>query len=229
MRGHFRGGMGGMRSMRPLGRRGGFGAGPMMGPGGMLLGMGLGMGLGRAMAPRPAPLVDEAREDLARANQYMDSGEPLEAAEIFARIAAQAAQEGALLRASHLSARAAQAYLQADRIDLAQEAFRQSVGLSLRGGDLAQATHLMRDAVSSLETQGHHQEAEALRTEFSEQLARMGLQLADSGPATSHREASARLPSTCPACGGPVRPDEVEWVDDVSVVCSYCGTVIKAQ
>ncbi len=105
MRGRFRGMMG---PMRPLGPRRGFGP-RRMGAGGMLLGMGLGMGLGRAMAPRPAPLIDEARQDLARANQYMESGEPLKAAEIFARIAAQAAQMDAPLRASYLSARAAQA------------------------------------------------------------------------------------------------------------------------
>ncbi|MBK8783282.1 MAG: hypothetical protein IPO22_16095 [Anaerolineales bacterium] len=27
----------------------------------------------------------------------------------------------------------------------------------------------------------------------------------------------------CPACGAAVKPDEVEWLDDITAECSYCG------
>jgi hypothetical protein len=35
------------------------------------------------------------------------------------------------------------------------------------------------------------------------------------------------LPTHCPACGAGVRPDEVEWLDDVTAECAYCGSPIR--
>lgn len=37
------------------------------------------------------------------------------------------------------------------------------------------------------------------------------------------------LPSTCPQCGGPVRPGEVKWTSDHSAVCSYCGSNLETR
>ena len=35
-------------------------------------------------------------------------------------------------------------------------------------------------------------------------------------------------PTHCPSCGGPVRSDEVEWIDDLTAECSFCGSPIRA-
>ena len=32
------------------------------------------------------------------------------------------------------------------------------------------------------------------------------------------------LPTHCPSCGAPLRPDEVEWLDEVTAECGYCGS-----
>lgn len=37
------------------------------------------------------------------------------------------------------------------------------------------------------------------------------------------------IPTHCPACGGPIRSDEVDWIDPVSVKCPYCGSPVRAQ
>ncbi len=37
------------------------------------------------------------------------------------------------------------------------------------------------------------------------------------------------LPTNCPSCGGPLRPDELEWYDDRSAECSYCGNPVNAS
>lgn len=45
-------------------------------------------------------------------------------------------------------------------------------------------------------------------------------------------EASARrpvLPTHCPACGAPLRPDEVEWLDEVTAGCGYCGSPVRDE
>jgi hypothetical protein len=41
-------------------------------------------------------------------------------------------------------------------------------------------------------------------------------------------EQPARLPGQCPSCGAPVRPNEVEWFDETTAACAYCGSVLQA-
>ena len=36
------------------------------------------------------------------------------------------------------------------------------------------------------------------------------------------------LPPKCPYCGGTIHPGEVEWIDEVSAACDYCGSVVQA-
>jgi hypothetical protein len=37
------------------------------------------------------------------------------------------------------------------------------------------------------------------------------------------------LPTHCPGCGGPVRADDVDWLDDVTAECSWCGSPVRAE
>src|SRR6185503_3733798 len=37
------------------------------------------------------------------------------------------------------------------------------------------------------------------------------------------------LPTHCPACGAAVKPDEVEWLDDVTAECGYCGSPVREE
>ena len=37
------------------------------------------------------------------------------------------------------------------------------------------------------------------------------------------------LPTHCPACGAPVRPDEAEWLDDVTAECAFCGSPVRQE
>ena len=48
-------------------------------------------------------------------------------------------------------------------------------------------------------------------------------------PQTSFVQAAKRalLPTQCPSCGAGVRPDEVEWLDEVTAECAYCGSPIR--
>lgn len=36
------------------------------------------------------------------------------------------------------------------------------------------------------------------------------------------------LPTHCPSCGGPLHSDQVDWVDDLTAECSFCGSPIRA-
>ena len=37
------------------------------------------------------------------------------------------------------------------------------------------------------------------------------------------------LPTHCPSCGGAVRADEVEWLDEATAECDYCGSPVRAE
>lgn len=39
----------------------------------------------------------------------------------------------------------------------------------------------------------------------------------------------AKLPAVCSQCGAPVRSDEVEWIDEMSAECDFCGAVLQAE
>ena len=37
------------------------------------------------------------------------------------------------------------------------------------------------------------------------------------------------LPTHCPHCGAGLRPDEVEWLDEATAECAYCGSPVREQ
>jgi hypothetical protein len=37
------------------------------------------------------------------------------------------------------------------------------------------------------------------------------------------------LPTHCPSCGAAVRPDEVEWLAEITAECAYCGSPVRDQ
>ena len=37
------------------------------------------------------------------------------------------------------------------------------------------------------------------------------------------------LPTHCPSCGAAVKPDEVEWLDEVTAECGYCGSPVREE
>jgi hypothetical protein len=53
-------------------------------------------------------------------------------------------------------------------------------------------------------------------------------------PATSEPELAIPakkpiLPTHCPSCGAGVRSDEVEWLDDLTAECDYCGSPVRGE
>jgi hypothetical protein len=37
------------------------------------------------------------------------------------------------------------------------------------------------------------------------------------------------LPTNCHGCGGPLHADEVEWTDEITAECPYCGSAVRAE
>ncbi len=37
------------------------------------------------------------------------------------------------------------------------------------------------------------------------------------------------LPTHCPGCGAPIHPDDVDWIDNVTAECEYCGSPVRGE
>jgi hypothetical protein len=174
---------------------------------------------------------------LARANRLFDQGKFVEAAPIFDRLAQGAAERGMLNRAGDLYLQSARCHLEMGEASLAVERGKQALRLFGQAGLFGKIERLMPRMVEALQEKGYRAEAEALRQEVRARLAEVppgrrmppGAHLAR--PALSAVEgppmARQELPAKCSACGAPVKPDDVTWLDPQTAECPYCGSVLK--
>ena len=164
-----------------------------------------------------------ASKALIAANQMLESGNYQEAAKQFEAIARIAKARG--------GPRAPQFYLQAGRARILGG--QNEVGLAhLKHGlsllvSRAAWPHLHRAgnrAITELNQHGLTDDA----NKFSEWLK-------DNLPANfdaSNYAAPANkpvLPNHCPSCGAAVRPDEADWLDDITAECTYCGSPVREE
>jgi hypothetical protein len=73
-----------------------------------------------------------------------------------------------------------------------------------------------------MEALGMSEEREALEKEIQELLSQSGISLS-----ARAQEEKPRLPGKCPQCGGTVHPQEVEWIDERTASCDYCGSILE--
>jgi hypothetical protein len=49
------------------------------------------------------------------------------------------------------------------------------------------------------------------------------------GPGVWLEKTRPVLPTNCTGCGGPLHADEVEWTDEITAECPYCGSAVRAN
>ena len=150
----------------------------------------------------------------------MEEGAYEQAFPIFRRLADGAAERGMPVRAANLYLQAARARLEMGGGQDAAALARRAIALLVRAGQQERVGVLLPRIIEALESRGYHDQAVDLRAEAS---ALMG----GEGPAAVR--ARGALPAKCPSCNGPVRSDEVTWIDDRSAECIYCGSTIRAE
>ena len=175
----------------------------------------------RRFAPgRPPrnPIAPALMALLMNANHLADSGRDAEAAPIFSQLAQEAEKHQKLGQAVRLHARAAECYGQTGNKTALMHHSRRALSLAQSSGDSQRATNLLQRVSQAMRDHGFQSEADMLQREFGGLMAPAG---------TPPIVASKRLPPTCPQCAAPVRSDEVDWIDDDSAECAYCGGVIQ--
>jgi tetratricopeptide (TPR) repeat protein len=174
--------------------------------------------------PRRRPL-GTARRKLMEARELLERGEFAAAAAMFEELAHAAEQRGMLDRAGDLRLQGARCFIRLDEIDRANRESMRALRLFLRARRPVKGRRLLPKIIAYLEEQGRHDEARELREKAEELLE--GL---PSGrmPGAGDRLVPGKLPGKCPNCGGPIKPNEVNWVGRGSAECPYCGSVVSA-
>ena len=164
---------------------------------------------------------------LRKANQLFANGQYAEAAELFIRLG-----EGALARniprAPHLFLQAGKAYLHADDSKAAIEKSQYGLSLFAKDERWGELKRFGDRVISSLKEHKLEAEAKELQAWLDSAIPE-GVEIPDMPIRMGSIKKDVHLPLSCPSCGGAVNPKEVDWVDDITAECSFCGNMLRGE
>jgi len=171
-------------------------------------------------------LAHDVSPILQEANFVFDKGEYGRAAELFERIAQTAdARGGARAPLFHLQA--GRARILAGQTSLGMPSLKRGLELLAQRGQFPRLRGVGRRVIAELNESGLQNEASEMETWLKSVLPSMpSFDMSDMPEMPSKRPV---LPTHCPSCGAAVRPDEVEWLDEVTAECAYCGSPLRAE
>lgn len=162
---------------------------------------------------------------LQRAHELMERGNYAEAATAFESLA-QAAERRNGPRAPFFYLQAGSARILLKQNAAGMEHFRHGLGLLAASERYHQLYRAGMRVVNELKARGMEKEAQ----EISRLVHRHTPAIAESptqrGPDPSK---PMLLPTHCPSCGGPVRSDEVDWIDANTAECPFCGSPVRVE
>ena len=163
-------------------------------------------------------LAQEVPPILQEAIFAFDKGEYGRAGELFERLAETAASRGGP-RAPIFYLKAGQSRILAGQTSLGIPSLKRGLVLLLEREQFSRLHNAGARVVLELTERGLSREASEIENWLKTVLPSQ----------TSFVTAAERplLPSHCPSCGAGVRPDEVEWLDDVTAECAYCASPIR--
>jgi len=168
----------------------------------------------KAFASNIPPILQEA-------NLAFDKGEYGRAAQLFERIAEGADARGGP-RAPLFHLQAGRARLLAGQAALGMPSLKRALEVLAERKQYQRLQDAGLRVVAELNERGLTSEAVDI-----EILLKMNL---PAPPTFETKETPTRkpiLPTHCPNCGAVLRPDEVEWLDDLTAECGYCGSPVR--
>ena len=167
-------------------------------------------------------LAQEVPPVLQEANFSFDKGDYGRAAELYERIAQTADDRGGP-RAPILHLQAGRSRVYAGQTALGMPSLQRGLELFAQRGQLDKLQNAASRVVSELKERGLTKEAAEIEALLEG--------VAPSTPVITEPVPVKKpiLPTHCPACGAPLRPDEVEWLDDITAECGYCGSPVREE
>ncbi|HSL46050.1 MAG TPA: hypothetical protein VK897_21630 [Anaerolineales bacterium] len=166
-------------------------------------------------------LAQDVPPILQEANFAFDKGEYGRAGELFERMAETASARGGS-RAPLFYLQAGRARVLAGQTALGIPSIKRGLELLLQHRRFPRLRRAAQRVLSELNERG-------LRHEVSEIEAWLD-QVSTSDSSTEASQTLPQkpvLPTYCPACGAVVHPDELEWLDEATAECEYCGSPLR--
>jgi hypothetical protein len=175
----------------------------------------------RFRRPGPAKQISPAELALIKARRFLKNGKFAQAGTILSGLAREAEYLERRRVAAELHSRAAHCFVDggAEQTGLseAQAALRVFTNLGME----ERQERFLNNITRKLEVRGMTAAVGSLRVEFGRAENRRA--------ETPAPLPNLRLPPMCPQCGGPMRSDEVEWIDRYNAECNYCGGVVQGK
>lgn len=162
-------------------------------------------------------------QSLTKANRLVAGGEPGQAAPLFANLATDMETSSHPRRAANLHAQAAHAYADSQNEQASLNQARLALNLFIQNKMINRTTVFYTNISRKFTNKGMKSASESLISEFG---SKVGLISAQPTPATLHH---GRLPTNCTKCGAPINKNDANWVDDQTVECDFCGSLIRSE
>ena len=169
----------------------------------------------KTLAQQVPPILQEA-------NFVFDKGEYGRAGELFEQIAKTAEGRGGP-RAPLFYLQAGRSRVFAGQTLVGMEHLKHGLSLFASRGQMRKVFNAGNRIVGELNQRGLKKEGEEIANYMKSLLPALSSMPDDSA------QKKVVLPTHCPSCGAPLRPDEVDWLDDLTAECGYCGSPVRAE
>ncbi len=170
----------------------------------------------KAFARNIPPILQEA-------NLAFDKGEFGRAAEFFERIAEGAdARGGPRAPLFHLQAGRARMYAGQNALGL--PSLKRGLALLAERQQYQRLANAKARVLTELKERGLNNEAAEIES-WLKTISPSSSEFVTQLPASKKRI----LPTHCPQCGAALRPDEVEWLEEATAECGYCGSPVREE
>lgn len=163
-------------------------------------------------------LAAEVPPILQEAIFSFDKGQYGRAGELFEKLAETAFARGGP-RAPLFYLKAGQARILAGQTALGMPSIRRGLELLAERGQVLRLQNAGKRLIAEFNELGLGEEVSEIETLLRAQQR--------SETPSDRPEPGQALPTHCPSCGAAVLPDEVEWLDEVTAECAYCGSPIR--
>jgi hypothetical protein len=154
----------------------------------------------------------------------MEQGHPAGAARIFHQLAEAATYQQMPLRAARLTLAAAHAEALSGQGTAAAEHAIQALAVFAEAGHAGRVAPVAERVITALHSRGHEQAAANVERQLEADLGRSDMPQEEIAPSSDQ---VSDLPAKCFYCGGPVVPNELEWIEETTAICAYCGSPVK--
>ena len=168
-------------------------------------------------------LAHEVPPILQEANFVFSKGEYGRAAELFERIAEGADARGGP-RAPLFHLQAGRSRIFAGQIKLGMPSLKRGLELLAERKQFPRLHDAGQRVIAELNERGLNSEVTDIEILLKTHLP--------SNPALETQATSTKkpiLPTHCPSCGAAMKPDEVEWLDEITAECGYCGSPVREE